>query len=135
LLSEVHMIRFSLKAMTILILLTVISSKASAFILITPINESTSNNDNSVSLMIYKAIALSDTGEQHSSEEDEECCQIECQDSHCICFDNLCSSVVFLSGIDFNYRFSLGNDPSFIQPFDQINRIQSYLYRPPIVSL
>lgn len=64
----------------------------------------------------------------------DDCCDVECCNTDCICIANACSFVVYLNmQLSETYPLLFG-ESVFFQPIKLTNSILSIVYRPPIIT-
>jgi len=81
-----------------------------------------------------KTISSLSNNIDNSNVTEKDCCETECIDARCICYENACSSVVYLMGMNLYEARPLIGVFAFNHLIDRVNRVQSLLYRPPIYT-
>lgn len=124
---EVDMFKAVSKMLVIAMMLVAFVGQAIAFNASMPCETSEDSHSPNVSKLV-KDYDSSPT----STDNEEDCCGIECCDLNCTCIANACSSVVY-----FNIEVSSTKTPilsgvAYIQQPKQTKSIVTLLYRPPI---
>jgi hypothetical protein len=94
------------------------------------VNDTDSNLQSTAQLQIFD----NNTFGEKSSENDDDCCEIECCESECICPANACTSNVYLdTNLSLSELVILSESMLSLQSKDT-HFIASSLYRPPIFT-